>query len=142
MIEPRQRLGVYLRAFGEPNLKARLRATRAIAGACSESAQRTNKTSGHDENKIGTPLKTAVTDRAMSRIPALCYTEFILFPAIVYVAKLVSLILSLWNLTAFTLDAWGSKCYASLQLAVIRFLTPHNNGTVHRPALRPQQQTS
>ena len=38
------------------------RATRPIAGACSEPAQRANETSGHVGNRIGTPLKTAVTD--------------------------------------------------------------------------------
>ena len=38
------------------------RAIRTLAGACSEPAQRANKTSGHVGNKIGTPLKTAVTE--------------------------------------------------------------------------------
>ena len=43
------------------HLQAR-RAIRVLAGACSEPAQRANETSGHVGNKIGTPLKTAVTD--------------------------------------------------------------------------------
>ena len=64
------------------------RAIRPIAGECREPAQRTNETSGHDEIRIRTPLKTAVTEGALLRISTLYHAEIIPLRLMVYVEKL------------------------------------------------------